>query len=62
MSARVHPGESPSSYAIEGALRFLLDEKDCRSYLLRKNFLIKIIPMLNPDGVFHGMFRTDTNG
>jgi murein tripeptide amidase MpaA len=24
--------------------------------------VIKIVPMLNPDGVYHGMFRADLNG
>jgi hypothetical protein len=31
LTARVHPGESPSSFCIEGALKFLLNENDCRS-------------------------------
>jgi cytosolic carboxypeptidase protein 5 len=62
LTARVHPGESPASYCMEGALRFLLDENDFRSYILRKNFLILAVPMLNPDGVFNGMFRSDMLG
>jgi murein tripeptide amidase MpaA len=58
----VHPGESPSSYATEGLLEFLLDKKDYRSYILRKYFTILVVPMLNPDGVYKGMYRMDSLG
>jgi len=30
--------------------------------LLRKNFVFKIIPILNPDGVYRGYYRLDTKG
>ena len=29
---------------------------------MRKEFVFKIIPMINPDGVFRGHFRHDTCG
>jgi len=51
VSARVHPGESPSSYCMEGVLLFLLDEVDYRSEVLRKNFCFVIVPMINVEGV-----------
>jgi len=31
LSARVHPGETPSSYAMRGIVKFLLSMKDCRA-------------------------------
>jgi murein tripeptide amidase MpaA len=52
LSARVHPGETPSSYAIRGLIKFLLSSKDIRAQTLRDNFVFKIVPMINPDGVY----------
>ena len=31
LTARVHPGETPSSYAMRGIVKFLLSIKDCRA-------------------------------
>lgn len=33
-----------------------------QSALLRKHFVFKIIPILNPDGVYRGYYRLDTKG
>ncbi len=35
VTARVHPGESSSSYCFEGLLKFLLHPTDYRAHLLR---------------------------
>ena len=58
LSARVHPGETPASFAIRAAIEFLLSEEE-EARILREKFVFKIVPMLNPDGVFNGHFRTD---
>lgn len=59
LSSRVHPGETPCSHALNGCIKKLLNLNDRDSILLRKIFVFKIIPSLNPDGVFHGHFRKD---
>lgn len=59
--ARVHPGETNSSYACEGLIKFLLSESE-EANNIRTNFIIKIIPILNPDGVIHGNYRTSLSG
>ena len=60
-TARVHPGESNSSYVIQGVIDFLLSN-DPSAKNLRSNFIFKIIPMLNPDGVRRGNFRMNIMG
>ncbi len=43
-------------------MNFLLNKDDLRSQLLLKLFTFKIVPMLNPDGVYNGHYRMDTYG
>ena len=61
MTARVHPGESNSSFMMKGAIDFLLSDKR-EAKVLRKNFVFKIVPMLNPDGVRYGNYRCSLLG
>ncbi|EDQ88283.1 uncharacterized protein MONBRDRAFT_26527 [Monosiga brevicollis MX1] len=61
ISARVHPGETPSSYLCEGLLRFLVSSDPHAEELLEK-FVIQVIPMLNPDGVVMGQYRCNAKG
>ncbi|NXH18810.1 CBPC2 carboxypeptidase, partial [Bucco capensis] len=61
LSARAHPGESAGSWAMVGLLDFLLSgHPDAR--LLRRLFVFKVVPMLNPDGVVVGNSRCSLAG
>ena len=59
--ARVHPGETVGSYMMKGIIDFLCSNTD-EANLLRDNFIFKIIPMMNPDGVVCGNYRTSLAG
>ncbi|NXX05785.1 CBPC4 carboxypeptidase, partial [Larus smithsonianus] len=59
--ARVHPGESNASWVMKGTLEFLVSS-DPIADLLRKCFIFKIVPMLNPDGVINGSHRCSLSG
>ena len=61
ISGRAHPGESNGSYMMEGFLDFICG-KSKEAIQLRKNFIFKIVPMLNPDGVCLGNYRTGISG
>lgn len=61
LMARVHPGETNSSFIMKGALDFLLSDTRL-ARLLRHHFIFRLIPMLNPDGVIYGNTRTSLVG
>ena len=60
ISSRVHPGETPASFVLSGIWKFLTNEKNPQSRVIRDMFVFKIVPMLNPDGVYRGYYRLDT--
>eukprot|EP00792_Barthelona_sp_PAP020_P010717 TRINITY_DN433_c0_g1_i1.p1 TRINITY_DN433_c0_g1~~TRINITY_DN433_c0_g1_i1.p1 ORF type:complete len:667 (+),score=175.10 TRINITY_DN433_c0_g1_i1:156-2156(+) len=61
LSARVHPGETPSSFILNGFLKFIVTD-DPRAIMLRKHFQFRFIPVVNPDGVSLGYYRHDSSG
>ena len=61
VTGRVHPGETPGSHMLNGFLKWVCSA-DPRAAEARKHFVFKVIPMLNPDGVWRGYYRTDTLG
>ena len=61
LSARVHPGETVGSYVMKGVLDFLTSDSHVAE-MLRNQFVFKIVPMLNPDGVINGNHRCGVLG
>ena len=61
LMARQHSWETGTSWVAEGALRFLLSS-DPQAVRLRDNFVFKIFPMADPDGVARGGVRFNANG
>ncbi|KAF4699374.1 hypothetical protein FOZ63_022030 [Perkinsus olseni] len=61
LTARVHPGETPGQFAMIGALNFALSD-DPRAAALRSHYDLKFVPMINPDGVHMGNYRTNSRG
>ncbi|KAG5314162.1 CBPC6 carboxypeptidase, partial [Acromyrmex insinuator] len=59
--ARVHPGESPSSFVCQGLMDFLVSAHPI-AQVLREYVIFKIVPMLNPDGAFLGNYRSTVMG
>ncbi|PNF25505.1 hypothetical protein B7P43_G05201 [Cryptotermes secundus] len=56
LTARVHPGESNSSWVMHGTLEKLLSSSSA-AVSLRSKFVFKIVPMLNMEGVINGCHR-----
>lgn len=56
LTGRVHPGEHNASWVMKGLIDFLLSSNQ-KAIHLRENYIFKIIPMLNPDGVINGNLR-----
>lgn len=59
LTSRVHPGEPQASHMMDGLLAYLLSKE---AEPLRKHFVIRIVPMLNPDGVIYGNYRCSLLG
>ena len=61
ISARVHPGESNASWMMAGLLEAITaDTTEARQ--LRRAVVLKVVPMLNPDGVVLGNYRCSVIG
>lgn len=57
--ARQHPGETVSSFLMEAFLKLLAKRG---SPMLAEGFEFIVLPMINPDGVIYGSFRTNLAG
>ena len=61
ITARVHPGETGASWMMQGVLDYVTSNVP-RAVELRKRAVLKLIPVLNPDGVAVGNNRTSLCG
>ncbi len=61
LTARVHPGETNSSYIMQGIIEFLTGNDKTAKHL-RNCYVFKLVPMLNPDGVIVGNYRCSLSG
>ena len=61
ISARIHPGESNASWMMKGVIEFLVGNTP-EARALRDNFVFKIVPIINPDGVINGNYRCSLSG
>jgi len=61
ISARVHPGETNASWMMAGLLQAVTADTDA-ARRLRRSVMLKIVPMLNPDGVILGNYRCSAVG
>ena len=61
ISSRVHPGETGASFMMKGVLDYLVGPS-IGAKILRENFVFKIVPMVNADGVINGNTRCSLAG
>ena len=61
ITSRVHPGETGASWMMKGIIDYLTGPS-LNSKILRDNFVFKIVPMLNIDGVVNGSSRCNLAG
>jgi murein tripeptide amidase MpaA len=62
INARTHSGETSSSWVLDGLIEEISNSPMIEEWMLAENICFKIIPMLNPDGVFIGNYRTGIIG
>ena len=62
ITARVHPGETPGTLMFNGIFKLLIDNDNQMSKILLDNFIFKLIPIINVDGVSNGYFRLNNEG
>ena len=61
ITSRVHPGETGASFMVKGIIDYLVGPS-LGARILRDNFIFKVVPMLNPDGVINGNTRCNLAG
>jgi len=60
LTSLAHPGEDAAGYFVEGLVSFLLSD-DPQAQSIRRRLLFKIIPVMNPDGLYRGHARLNAH-
>lgn len=60
ITARVHPGETNASTVFEGFFEALVQHPEYQPLLA--NYIVKLVPCMNPDGVVCGNYRSSLAG
>jgi uncharacterized repeat protein (TIGR02543 family) len=55
--AQQHGGETVPTFVADGMIRFLLDETNSTAAALRQSCIFKIIPIVNVEGNYYGIYR-----
>ena len=58
INARIHPGESNSSWVMQGIIEFFTNVSNKIGLKILNSINLILVPMLNPDGVVAGNYRT----
>ncbi len=61
IQGRIHTSESPASWHLDGFIDGILANTP-EADAIRKSMIFYINPYVNPDGVYHGLSRSNTNG
>jgi len=61
IQARLHAAETHGSWVMKNIIEQLIQHSDRHDHIL-KNYIIKLVPMLNPDGVAIGNSRSSLVG
>ncbi len=62
MLARQHPGEVQGSWHLDAAVDYILEVYDDPFTGFDNDYVFHVIPVANPDGVYHGIHRFCTQG
>ena len=62
INARIHSGETSGSWVMDGLLKEVSENPQICEWMLRENIELRLVPMLNPDGVVIGNYRTGIIG
>lgn len=61
ISTLQHGSETSGGFIVEGLIKFLISDSG-EAKAARRNFIYKIVPMVNPDGVYGGITRYNADG